>query len=397
MKSKLRIIVTGLAGLYPVGGVAWDYLQYVIGLARLGHDVYYHEDTWSWPYHPLKKEITADGAYSAKFIANFFVRHAPELNDRWHYRHLHSSSYGMADTAFDQVAQTADLFLNVSGASAIPKNLSSHCIKIFLDTDPGYNQILLKEQFAWSENIERWCETVAAHDQHFTYAENIHEEDCLVPKLNFDWKTTRMPMVLDLWSPLSSNLSERAPWTTVMTWNAFKGKLMYQGVEYKSKGAEFDKFINLPQKISLPLKVAVGGVNAPLDKLSRSGWDVVDGPGATLSPGNYQDFIQASKGEFSTAKQVYVAMRTGWFSCRSACYLASGRPVVVQDTGFSKHLPCGDGLLSFNTLQAAAAGLKEAEANYLHHAKKAKEMAREYFDSNRVLTRLIEDAMRCRV
>jgi hypothetical protein len=392
MSSKLRIIVTGLVGLYPVGGVAWDYLQYVIGLDRLGHDVYYHEDTWSWPYHPLKKTSTSDGSYSAKFIGEFFDRYAPDLADRWHYFHLHETSFGMDRAAFDEVAKTADLFLNVSGGCALPEKLSSKCVKVFLDTDPGYNQIMLKERFDWSENVERWCESVSAHDHHFTYAENIHENDCLVPKLDFDWKTTRMPVVIDLWESMAKNpTTVKAPWTTIMTWNAFKGKLVYEGIEYKSKGEEFEKVICLPDKVALPLKVGVGGINAPLDRLACFGWQVADGPSVTTTPKDYQKWIGDSRGEFSTAKNVYVAMRSGWFSCRSACYLAAGRPVVVQDTGFSKILPVGKGVLPFGTLDEAVASIHEAERNYSLHAKAALAIAREYFDSRKVLCQLIED------
>ena len=162
MSSPLRIIVTGLVGLYPVGGVAWDYLQYVVGLARLGHDVYYHEDTWSWPYHPIERQVTSEGRYSAQFLAGFFRRYAPELGARWHYLHLHETSYGMTRRAFDEVARTADIFLNVSGACMFPEELSPRCVKVFLDTDPGYNQIMLSERFAWSENVDRWCASVSS-------------------------------------------------------------------------------------------------------------------------------------------------------------------------------------------------------------------------------------------
>src|SRR5436309_9921813 len=137
MTSRLRVVVTGLAGLYPVGGVAWDYLQYVIGLARLGHDVYYHEDTWSWPYHPIENRHTPEGTYSARYIGDFFARYAPELCGRWHYLHLHETSFGMDRAAFDEVARTADVFLNVSGACLLPDRLSPRCVKVFLDTDPG--------------------------------------------------------------------------------------------------------------------------------------------------------------------------------------------------------------------------------------------------------------------
>src|SRR5687767_15010080 len=148
--SKLRIIVGGLVGNYPLGGVAWDYFHYVLGLARLGHDVYYHEDTWCWPYHPIECRYTSNGDYSANYIADFVRQYAPELRDRWHYLHVHETSFGMGRAAFDEVARTADLFLNVSGASRIPDGLAPGCVKVFIDTDPGYNQVVLSARFAWS-------------------------------------------------------------------------------------------------------------------------------------------------------------------------------------------------------------------------------------------------------
>jgi hypothetical protein len=392
--APLRIIVTGLVGLYPVGGVAWDYLQYVVGLARLGHDVYYHEDTWSWPYHPREATYTAQGAYSAQYIAQFFARYAPELRERWHYLHLHETSFGMPRAAFDAVARSADLFLNVSGACMIPEQLSPRCVKVFVDTDPGYNQIVLSERFAWSENVERWCTSVSAHDRHFTYAENIDGHDCRIPKLGFAWKTTRMPMVRPLWGSVAdSPPATTAPWTTVMTWNAFKGRLRYEGVEYTSKESEFDKIMGLPALVGVRLKVAVGGTHAPLERLARAGWDVVDAPSVSITPADYQAFIAASRGELSPAKHVYVAMRSGWFSCRSACYLSVGRPVIVQDTGFAAALPVGEGIVPFSTLAEAIDALQEVEANYARHAQAARGIGREYFEADRVLTRLIEEAL----
>jgi hypothetical protein len=370
--------------------VAWDYLQYLMGFFGMGHDVYYHEDTWSWPYHPLERTYTQDPEYSANYLAEFFKRFAPGLNDRWHYLHLHETSCGMSREKFDEIASSADMFLNVSGACALPDNLPAGCVTIFLDTDPGYNQIMLSERFSWSENVERWCAGVAAHDRHFTYAENIHGRDCIVPKLDFRWKTTRMPVALDQWDRLASVRSE-GPWTTVMTWNAFKGKLLYEGVEYGSKGAEFEKLMDLPSRVNARLKVAVGGVNAPLARLSKAGWEVVDGPEATVTPAMYRDFIASSRGEISPAKHVYVALRTGWFSCRSACYLAAGRPVVVQDTGFTPAIPSGLGMVAYNTADEAASGLIEIEKDYDRHAGAALELAREYFDAEKVLGKLIED------
>ncbi|SPF32834.1 conserved hypothetical protein [Syntrophobacter sp. SbD1] len=296
----------------------------------------------------------------------------------------------MSREKFDEVAATADLFLNVSGVSMVPDNLPGGCIKVFIDTDPGYNQIMLSERFSWSENVDRWCALVENHDRHFTYAENIHGPDCLVPKLDYDWKTTRMPICIEHWEHLS-DLRPRGAWTTIMTWNAFKGKLVYKGVEYGSKGAEFDKLLNLPAVANVPLKVAIGGVGAPLERLSQAGWQVADGPQATVTPEMYRDFIGSSRGEISPAKQVYVELRTGWFSCRSACYLASGRPVVVQDTGFTRIIPPGDGIIAFKNAEEAARGLIEVEGEYERHAAAAQDKARHYFDSSKVLRRLIED------
>lgn len=393
MSSQLRIIVSGLVGLYPIGGVSWDYLQYVIGLARLGHDVYYHEDTWSWPYHPVEKTYTSEGNYSAEYIQHFFKMYAPELINRWHYSHLHNLSFGMTRASFDEIAKTADMFINLSGAGFIPEKLSSKCIKVFIDTDPGYNQIMLSEKYAWSENIERWCKIVAEHDVFLTYAENINGTDCLIPKVGFNWKTTRMPIVIDLWRNHVQKSDNQLYWTTVMTWNAFKGKLLYKGIEYKSKGSEFEKIIELPQHIKVLMKVAVGGVAAPREKLIRYGWNVIDGPNSTRTPYQYQNLIGQSRGEISIAKHVYVAMKSGWFSCRSACYLAAGKPVVIQDTGFSKVLPTGKGILAFENVKDAVEAIKEVEYDYDKNAKVARDLAEEYFSSNIVLSDLITKSM----
>jgi len=176
-----------------------------------------------------------------------------------------------------------------------------------------------------------------------------------------------------------------------MTWNAFKGKLMYKGVEYRSKDQEFERLMDMPRRLEVALKVAVGGVDAPMDRLGQAGWQVVDGPSVSITPWAYQEFIAGSRGEVSPAKHVYVAMRSGWFSCRSACYLASGRPVVVQDTGFSADLPLGRGLLSFSGLEEAVEAIVEVEANYDEHVKGALEVARTYLDHGAVLRRLIDD------
>jgi hypothetical protein len=167
--------------------------------------------------------------------------------------------------------------------------------------------------------------------------------------------------------------------------------LIYKGVEYGSKGAEFEKLMNLPAMVNMPVKVAMGGINAPMERLSQAGWQVADGPKVTVTPAMYMGFIASSRGEISVAKQVYVELRTGWFSCRSAGYLASGRPVVVQNTGFTPIIESGEGIIAFNTAEEAALGLMEVEREYDRHARAALEMARRYFDSSKVLQKLIDD------
>lgn len=381
-----------MAAQYPVGGVAWDYLQYPIGLHRLGHDVVYHEDTWCWPYDPLQRTTTDDGSYSAAYLDDFFARYAPELADCWHYLHLHDTSYGMSRRTFDEFAATADLFLNVSGGSFFPDALAPGCRKVFLDSDPGYNQIILSERPSWSPNVERWCEGVRAHDRHFTYAENVGAPDCALPAVGITWRKTRMPVVPELWSARPEAPRPEAPWSTVMTWNVFKGKLEYRGVDYRGKADEFPKIAELPRRVPRRFRVAVGGTEAPLAALAKLGWQAEDGPAATLTPGDYQDYIAGSRGEVSVAKQVYVALRTGWFSCRSACYLAASRPVVVQDTGFSRFLPVGRGLHAFSTADEAAAAIAAVEADYAGEMRAARDIAIAEFAARDVLSRLIEDA-----
>lgn len=390
--SSLRIVVTGLVGAYPVGGVAWDYMQYPIGLARLGHDVVYHEDTRGWPYDPVQNSVVDTASYSVDYIARFFQTYAPDLGNRWHYRHLGVESFGLSESEFDRFAQSADLFLNVSAANPRPAALGPQCVQAYLDTDPGFNQIVLAEPPAWtSAGRSVWLtEEFKRYDRYLTYAENIGREDCLVPPLGVRWITTRMPIVHSLWRNVPA-ASDRGAWTTVMTWNNFPGRLVHAGREYGDKGAEFSKIIALPRRSSHPFKIALGGDAAPVQELLQQGWAVVDAPKATLTPESYRAFIAESRGEISTAKNVYVAMKTGWFSCRTACYLAAGRPAVVQDTGFSKTVPVGKGLFAFDTLEQAVAAIETVEGDYALHAAAARDLAANEFGSDKVLTRMLDD------
>ncbi|MGD0542633.1 MAG: glycosyltransferase family 1 protein [Tepidisphaeraceae bacterium] len=389
--QKLRIIVGGLVGQFPLGGVAWDYFHYVLGLDSLGHDVYYHEDTWVWPFNPILRYATDDPAYTVDFLRDFFRLHAPHLEKKWHYVLFHEKHFGMSKEEFRRIAQSADIFLNVSGACFVPEELGPGCVKVFLDTDPGYNQIMLSEKFAWSQNIERWCALVANHDRHLTYAENIHGDDCLVPRMQFDWRPTRCVVTLPQWSSAREvTPAPDAPMTTVMTWDWFGGPLKYGGVEYFAKVGEFEKFLELPRLVRTPLELALNGMKAPLARLEKAGWRLADAHERTLTPQSYQEFIARSAGEWSVAKNVYVATRSGWFSCRTACYLAAARPAVVQETGWSRFIPGGRGVIPFSTMEEAIAGIEAVAADPAGQRNAAYEIAREYLAPDRVLPAMID-------
>ncbi len=235
------------------------------------------------------------------------------------------------------------------------------------------------------------AQLVADHDRHLTYAENIYGTDCRVPRLKFDWQPTRCVVTLPQWSAVrDSPPPADAPLTTVMTWDWFRGPLTYQGVEYFAKAAEFEKFLDLPNRIKTPLELALNGLKAPLPQLKKAGWQVVEAQEQTLTPESYQQFIASSAGEWSVAKNVYVAMRTGWFSCRTACYLAAGRPAVVQETGWSRFVPGGRGVIPFSTMEEAIAGIETVMADPVSQRNAAYEIAREYLAPDRVLPQMIE-------
>ncbi len=390
--GKLRIIVGGLVGQYPLGGVAWDYFHYLLALSELGHDVYYHEDTWTWPHHPVSNYPVDDPSYTLDFFKTFFARHAPQLADKWCYVLLHDKHFGMSREAFSEVAKSADVYLNVSGACFLPDDLNPKAKRVFLDSDPGYNQIVLATKPAWSEHVDRWEDQVRnGHDVHLTYAENIGEPDCLVPTCDIDWITTRPVVSLPAWeTSRKTDPPPLAPFTTVMTWNYFKGPVVWDGIEYFQKTTEFDRVRTLPKATKAKLELAVGSDRYDDDTFGNDGWHITRGLPVSVTPDGYRDYITCSTGEWSVAKNVYTAMKTGWFSCRTACYLAAGRPAVVQDTGWSKTLPSDAGCLKFDTQDEAAAALDAVLGDYGRHRKAAYDFAREHLAADRVLPPMLE-------
>jgi hypothetical protein len=384
MSSSLRIIVTGVIAQYPLGGMTWHYLQYVLGLACLGHDVYYLEDTGEAPYDPARGGTFKDCASGVGYLAEVMARYG--LSDRWAYRFgVRDQWFGMTDGERNAVIRSADLLLNVSGYLIRPAEYRAIPRLAYVDTDPVFNQIKL------ARGGSQFCDLVDAHDVHFSFGERQSE---MVPATGHHWRPTRQPIVLSEWRPATP---PRDVFTTILNWSASKNPPVYEGRTYGQKNVEFERFLDLPARVApAVLEVAINSGKrrqAPLELLRSRGWHVVDAETACLDFASYRAYIESSKAEWSVAKNGYVQGQPGWFSERSACYLAAGRPVVVQDTGLSGVLPVGVGIVPFRTPDEAVAAVRDVEENYSRHAQAARAIAEAYFSANTVLTRLIDEAM----
>jgi hypothetical protein len=399
----MRIIVTGLVGQYAFGGVAWDYLQYVEGFRRLGHEVWYLEDTETWPYDPIKNTVTDDCSYNANYLRG--VMEKLGLAGRWIYRNCPDASYhGVTEAEAKKICASADVFVNVSGCAWLRPEYVAIPRKIFIDSDPMFTQVgLLK---ANPDVLGR----VRAHDFHFTFAENILAADCRIPDAGFKWIPTRQPIVLDWWKPVegrvlsrpagsSSGLDGARPskprdvFTTVMNWTSYK-PCEYEGETWGQKDVELEKFMELPRRTTQKFEIACGkgpGEKRPTERLRANGWTIIEPDEHLPDPWKYRDYLAASKGEWSIAKEGYVKSRSGWFSCRSACYLALGRPCVLQDTGWSKVYPTGRGLFAFRTMEESVTGIEAINAAYAAHRDAARKVAERMFDARKVLGTMLEE------
>jgi hypothetical protein len=274
------------------------------------------------------------------------------------------------------------VFFNVSGATLLRAPYRRCKRKVFIDTDPGWNHFCI---FPRLEKTGRMEQGYRSHDFFFTYAERFGQPDCPLPSFGLPWLTTRPPVLLDLW--------QRQPpgekWTSVMSWSPFAKECSFQGVEYGAKEREFPHIECLPAICPGALEMAVLGKEAPTEHWRNLGWSTVDGMSVSHTPEAYRGYIQGSRGELSVAKNVYVATHSGWFSCRSVCYLAAGLPVVLQNTGFSETVPTGCGLLAFSDERQAAAAIAAVEKDYADHQAAARELARSHFEASRVLGELL--------
>lgn len=380
--DKLRIIVSGYLAQYPLGGVAWDYVQYVLGLAKLGHDVFYLEDTHQWPFSPTTGGVAKDCEENVVYLRRLMDSFG--LGERWAYRFPWESQwFGLSERRRQEVLKTADCLINVSGSLGKPWEYRNIPRLIYIDSDPVFTQIKLAKGQA------EFARAVDTHDVHFSFGERLSGG---IPKTGHQWLPTRQPVVLEQWVHAHK---PRNVFTTIMNWTSYKD-LVYEGATYGQKDSEFSHFMSLPMRVApetMEIAVNAGKTRAtPRRSLAKNGWRVVNPDDVCPDIDSYRSYIQQSKGEWSVAKNGYVAGQPGWFSCRSACYLAASRPVVVQDTGFGEVIPTGKGVLAFRSLDEAVAAIAEVERNYQEHASAARDIAEEYFDSGKVLSRLIEES-----
>jgi len=379
-----RLVVLGTMGQTPFAGVAWQVLHYLEGFRRLGCEVWYVEDTGTWAYDPEQNTITAAPGHVTRYIdANL---HWLGLGSRWVYVSADGEPLGPAADQLDELLAGADVLVNLTGGTVLRERHMQVPVRIYLETDPVLPQIEVTQGRRFTIDL------LAAHTHHFSYGENLGAPDCLVPVERFSYRPTRQPVVLDWWPGASMNGD--GSFTTVASWNQTDKDIEWHGdTYYWSKDREFEKVIALPRRVRRPLELALAcGDDQAIARLKSHGWRVRDALALTRQIETYREYIMTSRAEFTVAKDQNVRLRSGWFSDRSACYLAAGKPVVTQDTGFGNVLPTGEGLFVFSTEDDAQAAIEDIESDYVRHASAAREIATECFSAQRVLSRLLEEA-----
>lgn len=402
--TGLRVVITGLIAQHcKMGGVTWDYLNVLLGFKRLGHEVYYIEDSGEWPYRldgtvgaaAMAEDCSANVAYLDRVMSRF------DLGDKWAYRSArHDEWFGLTESRRADLLQTADLLINVSGTIEHPDRYRSVRCLVYIDTDPVFTQI------RYVQGDKLLSDRIDAHDRHFTVGERLGSP---VPDTGHQWIPTKHPIALSEWEP---NIAAGDRFTTIMNWTSY-APLSFEGLSFGQKDAEFRNYLQLPSRVNgSTLEIAMAKTQhadweadpndgreestasaasvGPVKTLRHNGWSVVDSVDVAGDLDSYRNYVIGSKAEWSVAKQAYVVGHSGWFSGRSACYLAAGRPVVVQETGFSESLPTGRGVIAFRSLPEAVEAIADVEGNYQVHAEAARDIAFEYFDSDKVIQRLLE-------
>ena len=376
----MTIIVAGMIAADPhQGGATWAVLQYVLGLRQLGHEVYFIEPIAAEKLQPGGTDLSGsvNAAYFRSVMRQFALEsHAALL--------LAGTAHteGLPYHRLRSIAARSDCLINISGMLADAALTESIPVRVYLDLDPCFNQL-------WSaaEGINVGFD---GHTHFVTIGTALGDADCAIPTCGRSWIATRQPVVLSEW-PRAGRVAHDA-FTTVANWRGY-GSITYNRVFYGQKAHAWRRLIALPTQTHEQFLVALAihpDETRDLASLSAHGWTLIDPAHVTSTPDRYRSFVQGSKGEIGVAKSGYATSRCGWFSDRSVCYLASGRPVVTQETGFSRFLPTGEGLFAFETTDQARAGVDAVARDYPRHSRAARAIAEEYFDSSRVLPQLLE-------
>jgi hypothetical protein len=386
MSRKRRIVVLGMMTRMPVAGVLWQTLHYLIGFRRLGLDPYYVEAHAQTPSMFYEHEHDAGSAKAAGFLDRLLRRF--DLGDRWAFEALHEDGacHGLSASELRQLYDSAELVINLHGGTLPRPEHYAQDRLIYLETDPVALQIEL------DNHVQETIDFLAPHSAFLTFAENYGRPGCALPvAARFPFRPTRQPIVLDLWE--QGVAAPRPVFTTIGNWRQEDRDVQYRGETYLwSKHHEFLKVLDLPARTGRRFELALSSFNEE-DRalLERNGWHVRPALEFATDLDAYRDYIASSRGEFTVAKDQNIRLRSGWFSDRSASYLAAGRPVVTQETGFSQILPTGRGLFAFSTLDEAAEAIEAIESDHGAHRHAAREIASEFFDSDKVLSRLLGD------
>jgi len=388
MRRK-RIVVMGFMGSMPIAGVIWQHIHYVVGLQRMGCDVYYIEDSARLPYNPQTFEVNNEFDYAAQVLDRLSQEFG--FRNRWGFcaRYLpRTPTAGLPLKRIRQLYREADAILNICGTQELNDDLLVSDRILYIESDPGVEQIKI------DKGEKSTIDYLRRHRALFTFGENIGTKSFPVPTHGFKWLPTRQPVVTDLWKT-SRRLPGTAAFTSVANWSTSGLKdITWRGKKYLwSKSREFLRFISAPKKSGEPFELATNIEDVKTQKrLLRNGWRLRCPLQMSVDYWRYRDYVCRSKGEFTVAKDQYVRLNTGWFSDRSACYLAAGRPVITQETGFTKTYGGKLGLLSFQSVDDIVDAVKMINANYAKHSRAARALAREFFEAEKVLESVLDRA-----
>jgi len=386
MSHPLTIIVGGYIVGYPLGGMTWHHLNYLLGLQEMGHEVWFLEDSgsYSMPYNPAQQRCDPDPAYGLDYLQQTFAHY--KLPPRYcYYSQFWDTYYGLQRGELDDLLKRADLLICVSGVTPLRPQRPRPRRTVVIDTDPVFTQLRMGEGGEFLDYFKSF-------DHIATFAQRIGQADCPLPAHGLDWIPTRQPVALRHW-PVSESTSRT--FTTIGKWEHGGRDVEFNGRTYRSsKSPEWLKMIDLPSQVPWQMELAMQAMPAQVhQRFMEHGWALVDPEPASISPQAFARYIQDSAGEFTVAKEIYAGLPSGWFSDRSAAFLASGRPVVTQESGFSRWLPTGEGLFGFATPQKAAEALGQIAGDYPRHAQAARRIAQAYFDARTVLAELLRRVM----